>query len=135
MVLKLLEDTFVTQKIGSVHFSLCLKQKSPPGRGELSISSKQRFLKIFFPLAETGEGYGDDKMTKIKLARILVKGFNKFNHVYNISIFSFCYVVHNLDSSMLKCEDSFTELITFSQKSIVCTKNYMKYKTLPYPVF
>ena len=54
MVLKLLENTFASQKNGSVHFYSCPQAKlsprflSSPGRWKLSISPKKRFLKIYF---------------------------------------------------------------------------------------
>ena len=53
MVLKLLENTFVRQKIESVHFYSCPQTKllprflsSPPGRRKLPISPEQHFLKV-----------------------------------------------------------------------------------------
>ena len=59
-------NTFMSQKIESVHFYSCPQAKlSPrflslsPGRKELRILPGQHFLKIFFPdQKEGGKGYG-----------------------------------------------------------------------------
>ena len=64
-----------------------------PRRSNLPVSSKQRFLKIYFSPAERGEDYGAEKIIKIKLARILVTSFDKFHHFCNLYIFGFCFVV------------------------------------------
>ena len=42
--------------------------------------------------AERGEDYGAEKLTKIKLARILVTNFDKFHHLSNLFILGFCFV-------------------------------------------
>ena len=81
----------------NLHFCSCPQAKLSQTR-KLPISPEQRFLEIYFPLAERG---GDMelyklpsvKMTRIKLARILVTSFNKFHHLYNLYIFGFCSVV------------------------------------------
>ena len=52
---------------------------------------KQRFL--YFSLAQREEDYGAEKITKIKLARVLVTSFDKFYHFCNHYIFGFCSVV------------------------------------------
>ena len=88
MVLRLLEDTFVSQKMTFVHFCWY-----PQGRWKLVISSEQRFRKIYFPLAERGKDYGTDKMSKIKLGTILVTGFDKFHHLCSLCIFGFCFIL------------------------------------------
>ena len=49
-------------------------------------------------------------MAKVKLARVLVTSFDKLHHLCS----PVCFVVHNLVSSMLKCEGS----LTFSLKSM-----------------
>ena len=61
------------------------------GRRKLTISSKQRFL--YFSSAEKEEDYGAEKMTKIKLVRVLVTSFDKFHHFCNLHIFGFCSVL------------------------------------------
>ena len=47
------------------------------------------------------------KVTKIKLARVLVKGFDKSHHLCALHIFCH-YLYHNLDSVMLKYKVSVT---------------------------
>ena len=91
------------------------KQNSPPGRKKLPISSNQGFPKICFSPSRKGEDYGAEKMTKVKLVRVLVTSFDKFHHLCNLHIFGLCFVLlHNLDSSILKNEDS----LIFFLKSI-----------------
>ena len=79
MVLRLLENTFVIQKIDPVHFYSCPKQNSPPcfyhyspGRRKLPIPPKQCFLKIYISPAERGEDYRVEKITKINPIWVLV---------------------------------------------------------------
>ena len=111
IVLRLLENTFVSQKIESVHFYSCSQAKlcprflsSTPGRRKLPIPPEQRFLQIsFFPQQKGvgwaggriwgGEDYGVEKITKIKPTRVLVTSFDKFHHLCNLYIFGFCFVV------------------------------------------
>ena len=62
-----------------------------PGKRKLTISPKQRFF--YFSSAEREEDYGAEKMTKIKLTRVLVTSFDKFRHFCNLSIFVFCSIV------------------------------------------
>ena len=47
IVLRLLANTFVSQKIESVHFYSCSQAKLSPR--QIPIPPEQRFLKIFFP--------------------------------------------------------------------------------------
>ena len=61
------------------------------GRRKLTNSPKQQFL--YFSSAEREEDYGAEKMTKIKLAKVLLKSFDKFHHFCNLYIFGFCSVV------------------------------------------
>ena len=63
-----------------------------PGRRNLPIFHKERFLKIYF-LQQKGEHYGAEKMTKIKLAGVLVTGFDKFHHFCNLYITGSCFAV------------------------------------------
>ena len=62
-----------------------------PCRRKLTISPKQCFL--YFSPTEREEDYGAEKMTKIKLARILVTNFDKFCYFCNHCIFGFCSAV------------------------------------------
>ena len=62
-----------------------------PGRRKLTIPPKKRFL--YFSSAEREEDYGAEKMTKIKLARVLVTSFDKFYHFCSYYIFGFCSAV------------------------------------------
>ena len=65
-----------------------------PSRKRLPTSPEQRFLKIYFSPAERGgEDYGAEKMTKIKLVRVLVTSSDKFHHFCNLYIFGFCFFV------------------------------------------
>ena len=74
MVLRLLENKFVSRNIESIHFYLCPKQDSPSGsyhhpqdRSKLTISSMQCFLeKLFFPTEKwKGRGRNYEKAKKL----------------------------------------------------------------------
>ena len=113
MVSRLLENTFVNQKIESVPFCSCPQARLSPGsyhhsRRKLPISPEQHFLKICFSPAERGKNYGAEKMTKIKLARVLVTSFDKFHLFCNLNILISVLLCHNLDLSMLEYEGSLT---------------------------
>ena len=96
MVLRLLANTFVSQKSESVHFYPCLQVKLsrrfyhyPLGRRKLPTPPGQRFLKIyFFPSRKGGEDYGVEKVIKIKPTR-------NWSHILiNSTIFAtFTYLV------------------------------------------
>ena len=75
---------------------------------KLPISPKQRFLKICFSPSREGEDYRAKNMTKIKLARVLVKSFDKFHHLEPSHFLDSVLLCHNLDSSILKCEGCLT---------------------------
>ena len=62
-----------------------------PRRRKLTISLKQYLL--YFSSAEREEDYGAEKITKIKIARVLVTNFDKFYHFCNHCISGFCSVV------------------------------------------
>ena len=85
MVLRLLENTFVSQKAESVHSYSCPQTLSQvfiittQGRRKLPISPEQHFLKICFSPAKGGKDYGAERMTNIKLAKTLVTSFDKFH--------------------------------------------------------
>ena len=68
LVLRLLEDTFLLMPLS----------KTLPRQKEIT-----HFLRTEF----------SEKMTKIKLARVLVTTFDKFNHLCNLYIVGFCFVV------------------------------------------
>ena len=62
-----------------------------PSKRKLTISPKNVFFN--FCSAEREEDYGAEKMTKIKLTRVLVTSFDKFRYFCNLSIFGFCSIV------------------------------------------
>ena len=64
-----------------------------PDRRKSNISPEQHLLKILLFPSRKEEDYGAEKITKIKLARILVTSFDKFHHFCNLDIFGFCFVV------------------------------------------
>ena len=48
------------------------------------------------PPSRKGEGkenYGDEKMTEVKLVRVLATSFVKFHHLFTLHFFGFCFVV------------------------------------------
>ena len=62
-----------------------------PSRRKLSVSLKQRYLKIYFSQTESGKDYGAEKMPKIKLTKVLFTNFNEIHHFCNIYVFGlFC---------------------------------------------
>ena len=79
-----------------------------PSRSGLPISPEQCFLKIYFSPAERGEDYGAEKLTQMKLARVLGTSFDIFHYFCNLYILASVLLCHNLDSGMLKCESSLT---------------------------
>ena len=89
MVVRLLENTFLSQKTESVHFHSCPQVKLLPGC--YHHHSKQKEF-THFP-RERREDYGAEKMTKIKLARVLVTSFDEFHHFCNLYIFGFRFAV------------------------------------------
>ena len=101
IMLSMMENTFVSQKIEFVHLYPCLKAKIPPqiliiitlSRRKSLISTKTTFFENLFFTSRTWEDYGAAKMTKIKLARVLVTSFNKFYHFCKLYIIRFCFFV------------------------------------------
>ena len=82
MVLRLLENTFVSQKT-----NLCPKQNSPPGfyhyhsrQKEITHFPQTKCLENLFFVSRQGEAYRAENMIKIKLARVLVTSFDKFHY-------------------------------------------------------
>ena len=87
IVLRLLANTFVSQKIKSVHFYSCPQEKLTPsfyhyllGRWELPILSAQRFLKKFFPKEKVGERIMELKKIP-KLTKVSITSFDKLHHL------------------------------------------------------
>ena len=105
MEVRLLKNTFESQKNESVHFYACPEAKLsfrfltlPFQAQEIThFPQKQQFLKICF---------SQQKKTKIKLARVLVTSFDKFTIFATCTLLVFVLLCHNFDSSMLKCEGS-----------------------------
>ena len=99
IVLKLLENTFVSQKIESVHFYSCHQTKLTPrylpsplqAEGNYLFHPTNVFWKSIFPQQKGGEeNCRAEKMIKIKLTRVWVTRFDKFHHFCNL--FGFCFV-------------------------------------------
>ena len=127
IVLRLLANTFVSQKIESVHFYLCTQAKIsprflslPPRQKEIIHSAWTAFSEDLFFSQQKGEG---EIMEMKKLLKLNPRGYWS-QILINCTIFAtFTFLVnvllyHNLPSSMLKCEGPLTELIKFSLKSI-----------------
>ena len=79
------------KKLNLFIFSHAPKQKSLPSsyhhysrQKEITHSSQTRFFENLFSPVEREEDYGAEKMTKIKLARLLVTTFDKFYHFCNL---------------------------------------------------
>ena len=98
LVLRLLANTFVSQKIESVHFYWCTQAKLfprflwlPPRQKENTHSSWTAFseAQVFFG----GEDYGVEKIAKIKPKKLLVTSSDKFHHLCNLYINGSCFVV------------------------------------------
>ena len=94
-VLRLLENTFVSQKIESVYscpqIKLSSRFLSSPlqAEGNYPLFPSKVFWKSIFPKRE-GEGYGAENMIKIKIERVLVTSFDKFHSaICNLYFFWF----------------------------------------------
>ena len=75
-------------------FTHTLKENSPRG----SYHNLPRQIEGNYPFPRTaffkkGDDYGDEKMTKIKLAWLLVTSFDKFFLFCNLHIFGVCFFV------------------------------------------
>ena len=84
LVLRSLEDKFLL---------MSLSKPLPQAEGNYHFPPNRVFWKSVFHPAERGEDYGAEKMTKVKLARVLVTSLDKFHHQCNLYIFGFCFVV------------------------------------------
>ena len=103
MVLRLLEDTFVSQKVTFVHFYWY-----PKADGNYSFHLNNVFWKSILPQQKGGRIMELTKCPKLNLGRywsqILINStiFAAFAFLHSVS---FC---HNLDSDMLNCKGSLT---------------------------
>ena len=87
LVLGLLEDKFLL---------MYLSKPLPQEEGNYHFPPNRVFWKSVFHPAERGEGYGAEKTAKVKLVKVLVTSFDKFQHLYNLYIFFwflFCCVI------------------------------------------
>ena len=113
IVLRLLANTFVSTPIFFIPPSKTLPQVFiiTPRQKEITHYSWTAFSEdLFFPSRKGAGYYGVEEITKIKPTRVLVTSFDKFHHPCNLYIYiiGFCFLCHNLASSMLKCEGSLT---------------------------
>ena len=139
----IIANTFLSQKIESVHFYSCFQTKLSPRFLSLSFrqtriahSSETNFFKDIFSSAERGgEVDGVEKITKITKIKVSLTSFDKLHHLFDLYIFGLCFVVQYLASGMLRCEGFLTSLIKFSLKDMMRRNIYMEYTTLPYPIF
>ena len=90
------------------------------------------FLKI---QAEKGEDPIVEKMTKYKLARVLVTFLINSAVIATFTFLVSVLLYHKLGSRTLNCEGYLTWILWFSLKSMVWRNNYMKDKIFPYPIF
>ena len=105
IMLRLLKDTFVRQKIESVHFCSCPQAKHSTRQKEITHFIQAAFSKNLFFTQEKG---GTIMELKLNLQRYWSQVF--INSTI-LAIFRFLVSVllcHNLDSSRLKCEGSLT---------------------------
>ena len=58
-----------------------------PRQNEITHFPRIAFFENLFPPAGRREDYGAEKITKIKLARVLVISFDKFHHFNNLYLF------------------------------------------------
>ena len=99
LVLRLLANTFASQKIESIHFYSCTQAKlspiTPQAEGNYPFLLNSVFWRSIFSTVERGEEeYGVEKNTKIKPMRVLVTNFDKFHHICNLYIwFLFCCAI------------------------------------------
>ena len=86
MVLRLLENTFLSQNTESI-YSLPQAQlssrflSSPLRQKEITHFPQTKCFENLFFLSREEEDYRAENMTKIKLARVLVTSFDKFHHL------------------------------------------------------
>ena len=120
MVVRLLENAFVSQKIESIPYYLCPQAKLSPRFLSLPLRKKENtqfpqaalFENLFFPSKKGEEG--EETMRELKKWLKLTLSEYWSEVLINPSIFSpSTYLVsvmlcHNLDSGMPKCECSLT---------------------------
>ena len=114
MVLRLLENTFVSQRIESVHFYSCPQARPFPrflssllqAEGNYPFPQKKMFWKSIFP-QQRGRGLWNWKYGQNQTYKDIG---HKFWYIPLFATFTFLVSVllrhHNLDSGMLKCEGS-----------------------------
>ena len=107
MVLRLLENTFVSKRLESVHFYSYPQVFiiTTLGRKKLPISPKQSILKIYFLPSER------ERTMELKISpKLNLQGYWSqvliYSTIFNLNIFDFCFVVPQFRLSMLKCEGS-----------------------------
>ena len=95
--LRLLQVHLWFKKLNLFIFTHAPKKKStpgfyhyPPGRRELPIPQKQRFLRYFFLRRKGGEDDGVEKKQP-KLTKVSATSFDKFHHLCNLYIFCLCF--------------------------------------------
>ena len=99
--LKLVYPTMVAEKfqisgvkiIGRHFLLMPLSKTLLRAEGSYRFPPNRVFWRSFFHPAEREEVYGAEKMTKVKLERVLVTSCDKFHHLCNLYIFGFCFVV------------------------------------------
>ena len=116
MVLRLLANTFVSQKIEYIPFCLCPQAKlshkflsSLPRKKEIT-PPKQPFLKMHFSPAERGK---ESIIELKKLPKFNLQGYwsqilINFSMIATFTFLISAFLCYNLASSMLKCEGSLT---------------------------
>ena len=105
IVLRLLANTFVSQKLESVHFYSCPQAKFSP-----RFSSQTAFSDDIFFLSRK---VGDRIMELKNLPKLKLQGYWSQVLIYSTIFATFTFLVcvllcNNLASSMLKCEVSLT---------------------------
>ena len=118
MMLRLLANIFMSQKIESVHFYSCPQAKLSPRflslplkQNEITHSSWTVFSEdLFFPQQKVGE---ERIMERKKLPKLNLRGYCSQTLINSTIFATFTLLVsvllcHNLASSMLKCEGSLT---------------------------
>ena len=97
MMLRLLENTFVSQKMNAFIFTHAPKQNSSLGSYRHHFRQKEitHFpnTTFFENLFSSKKHYGTEKITKIKLVRVLVTSFNKFTVFATFTWFLICCAI------------------------------------------
>ena len=113
MLLRLLANTFVGEKLNLFIFTQAPKQNSPPGFYHYPFLPNSNFWRFIFSPVERGGGMGGKIMESRKLPKLNLQWYWS-QVLINSTIFAtFTFLVsalfcHNLASSILKCEGSLT---------------------------